>query len=313
MGIFICSIVGAVAQEQEIVDDYLLWGICDKFILNNQTQMLAWGAEVAPKNFTIYNSDFEAIKTISKPSQEILYLTNKREVLENGNWVLSYDNSYERKYTNYMEFEAYDFKDNYETNIIITQTLFNKDASYEYIAPLYEIRDNVTRTDTEKSLSQYVIISGFKVMSEEGNELQTIKFIDGFYTRDTEHDLYTTGEKSQLIFHGYTSDGEWGELIYTIENKTSKISTPRLVKGAKVSPTSVRQSDIIDVTLESPATNRVKINIVDASSGRIEDSCFVNAGDISTTIDTSRLGRGVHIVTVDDGENIREHTKIIIR
>lgn len=65
-------------------------------------------------------------------------------------------------------------------DIILTQTLFNTDADYEWIIPIYEVRNVSYENEYEKVEGNMVVCTGIKVMSQNGATVATVNFPAGY-------------------------------------------------------------------------------------------------------------------------------------
>lgn len=216
--------------------------------------------------FAILDSDFRKSKTI---------LTNSSSVI----WP----------YYNNPELLAMD-----ETDVPLTQTLFNSDSHYEYMV---EVRESD-------------LISGFKIVNDEGRILQAVSYPQGFGDSNyVEVNVWNINEEYFLIVNTMSND----MLVYKINRSDS--GTPLTYSGKMksrmaVSPRAARRSMPVTVSLDGDA-DYSDVQLVD-ESGRTVMSMPVN-GQTSVVIETSSLRSGMYIVraTGDSGEH--EACKIIIR
>lgn len=150
-------------------------GICNhNYTENNETVV------------SVYNEDFEVIKTFTISEKEILAVTE----------CLDFDNdSYPNSYFSF------------------SQTLFNKDDKYEYIAPIYE-EDNF-----------HVI--GFRIMSEDGTELQNI-----YLETNDKHPYFDGDNCSILMIKGKIylkfllkggGNGNYINPVYLVDPQTTEV------------------------------------------------------------------------------------------
>ena len=153
-------------------------------------------------------------------------------------------------------------------NIFLTQTLFNTDDKYEYLLPIIspnnggqeEDRDRDGQVDLKFTWTD-AVVTGFKVVSETGNVLQTINFENGFHTTDTysitDVDLLRINGKLYLCFDGYIDDSD-AVLLYSIDSTTNGV---HMMTMEKVSSTR-------RYNLSGRPTNGEKgINIIRMSDG----------------------------------------------
>lgn len=167
---------------------------------------------------------------------------------------------------NYIDFDQ---SCNNSRKLLISQTLFNKDNKYEYLQPLLKSETVINEKDTDgdgtidykQTYPKYTMI-GFNIVSETGNILKTVNFVNSFTIEQQNyfveyHDLMKINGKLYLCFHGKLGDS-WANLIYAITPSTSGIRMMKMEKS----------STIATYNLKGQRTNGSKgINIVRMSDG----------------------------------------------
>jgi len=205
-----------------------------------------------------------------------------------------------------------DCGDMYE--LIVTQTLFNTDDKYEWIIPIYEAVDCSYEDRYEKVDGKEVKGTGFKVVSEDGSVVATVKFPDGYFY-DNDFYLYYLGSDYYLSV-AVGMDGSEGrefyEIIYAVTPGSSSINQVAVAKNVSISPRTPHRGTPVTVSLGTQAGDRCRVSVV-SMSGRIVDDRFMEPGATSTAINTDRLEAGMYIINVNDGKSTREAAKIIVR
>ncbi len=147
-----------------------------------------------------------------------------------GEWETVSEKSGEcREFTN-LFFEDYDENSHPDQDFYVSQTLFNEDEKFEYLAPYGDVSEHIEEgsdrdgdgiVDT-RYISQDFERKGYNVMSEDGTVLQTIDapYIEGVYRLNGKFYLVTTDYEEATF--------------YKIDRQASKItkvqSTPALAK-----------------------------------------------------------------------------------
>lgn len=202
-----------------------------------------------------------------------------------------------------------------------SQTLFNQDENFEYVAPIYTTETvEYVKTYTKQSWTGD-FITGFKIMTTDGAELQSVNFPAGYVDNGADCDVWVLNGNRYLSFRVEPMTAELGEyeysplgcyLLYKINGNSSVSYVKAQRHSARVFPTMASRSEVITVSFDSPTTQTCTVNMVNAQ-GRAVRSLRVDAGSESVNLSTDGLERGVYVVTVSDGADIRENCKVIIR
>lgn len=213
--------------------------------------------------------------------------------------------------------DTYDFE--------ISQTLFNTNASYEYVLPIIGTYDEVSY-DTRyldgfgsyevKVEGQHIYDAGYKVVDENGKELSRIMLPAGY--RGSNVQVVDFGPKRYFVVEAYNSIkvDYWGDMsmfVYSINPSGSGVMELVMEEsGVKVSPRVARRSTPINVTLSSEGKSDRQV-IVTSVNGVTVMTKNVSAGETSTSIDTSRMQQGMYVVSVVENGKKSEHCKVVIR
>jgi hypothetical protein len=236
--------------------------------------------------YTIYDASFTLVKEITADSTEFT------------------DSYYYPCVMNLYAFDNFDGGSNVSGYAInVTQTLFNNDAKYEYLMVVVEEVDGYSEG------------TGFKVKSEDGTTVASVKFPEGYVLyslSDNDAYLLELDGVNYIIIKVEDSDSyDYYNLVYEIDRSSSSVKQVGAPIKVKVSPTIVERGEMINVALPEIGANTGAINVV-STSGAVVFNQKVEAGTSQASIDTSSLQRGLYIVTIDNGKT-RESTKIIIR
>ena len=203
----------------------------------------------------------------------------------------------------------------------LSQTLFNTDEKIEYLLPLLksctykmyeEDRDGDGETD-HYFREQDVAVCGFKVVNEDGQVVQTVRFDVSFMIFATLKVLKMNG-KHYLMFSGTleTADDrdehQRGLLLYEIDRTTNSIRQVVRHVGMSVSPAVADRRDVINVELDDPAKAPGLVEVVDAA-GRIVKRIPIERGQQRLSFCADRLGRGVNVVRMTGCQG----AKLIVR
>lgn len=212
-----------------------------------------------------------------------------------------------------MELVTEDCDDN--GSIYLSQTLFNNDALFEWIMPVYEAVDVNYTNGSSKIEGQEPRCTGLKVMSENGSMVTTVKFPEGYSGYD-ECSLYKIGGKYYLVVEVQkTSElytNAYYSLIYSVTPGSSSLKQVNGPTRMRVNPTKLNQGTPITVDLGGQAGNQWKLTVVSVGGNTVLNR-NIEPGVTSAVIDTAGFASGMYLVYVNDGKTSREATKIVIR
>lgn len=199
-------------------------------------------------------------------------------------------------------------------DIVLSQTLFNTDDLYEYVIPVFEGVSVSYQNEYEKVEGRQVRTTGLQVINENGSVVTDVRFPEGYYGQlQPECDLYIMGETYYLFVDAQTkNDNENVSLVFEVNPRSASINMVGAPIGMRVSPTTPQRGADVTVDLGAAAGENCRVNVVSVS-GNTVISAVVEPGAESMSLSTSRLDRGMYIVTVSDGNSSREATKIIVR
>lgn len=230
-------------------------------------------------------------------------------------WLASKGNMYECK-TNYeVEYSDWQVINTYTQNIhekldrlrlcninlnsgdgranyyfIVSQTLFNNDADFEYIIPKFKLSQNsnvmgysseintgynnetidTIQTVCNSEESNFYLI-GFQIVSSEGNVINDINFDtgEGVSGIDLDHAyVITIGSNTYLAFDGYDSNDKRATLFYKINRTTSDIKKVKVASNSMlVSSTAQEHNAIVNINFTDE--NNCGSNIVVTSTNGV--------------------------------------------
>lgn len=213
----------------------------------------------------------------------------------------------------------------------VSQTLFNKDASFEYIMPIYKFATKgnvsynpdvvgpddpdkiVTTRSTPISEQKKLALAGFQILSEDGNVVSNIVFDGGF-----EGEIYldeafviTIGSSIYLAFDGYCN-GENSTIFYKIDNYTNSIQKVKTVpSNMSVSPAIVNRGAVINVNFSDGNLHGADI-IMNSVSGAASKKLHIPAGQASAQIHTD-APKGMYCISRLTKGKVQETTKVIVK
>ncbi len=178
-------------------------------------------------------------------------------------------------------------------DVLLTQTLFNQDEKYEAIVENYDASGYQT---------------GFSVVQEDGTVLFTTQYKN--YNNVYFHiikvgDLYYLSVKYEDDnYYDYSS-------IYRIDREgSSGLTFVKKIKGMSVSPTVLDRSTPVTVDFKE-GEGQHEVRVVTAGGKTVHKESVDGAS--SVTLDTSRWGSGMNIVTVRDKNGKTESCKVIVK
>lgn len=218
-----------------------------------------------------------------------------------------------------------------ESYFDISQTLFNDDASFEYILPKFKLSacgnigvDNTIISDDDGKIitSQSTVISdkknlalaGFQVLSENGNVISDITFDGDFegYLNVNYAFVITIGENVYLAFDG-SANGSRATIFYKIDrNNSSAIQKVKVAPSSmSLSPTIVRGGSTINVTFDDANEKGSEVVVVSASGASVKQY-HVPAGQTSAQIQTN-TSVGMHCVSRLQENKVTDTKKIVVK
>jgi hypothetical protein len=125
-----------------------------------------------------------------------------------------------------MELEDFDQSCDDFRKIYLTQTIFNSDDKYEYLMPVFTIKNESNEEDRDgdgeidlKDTWTNAVMTGIQVVSETGTVIQAINFPNGFKSySDSKNDvdLIKINGKLYISISGYDADGSNAVLLCSI-------------------------------------------------------------------------------------------------
>lgn len=290
-------------------------------------------------------NDYFNYETFEKKYPKLYYI-------DDGNTIKGYKITYENQYTEwksigtrvenctksqkrmrfyYINLNQGDCKaDSY---FEVSQTLFNDDASFEYITPKYKLstkgflvddnRDILAEESDEKIITtrsiniseeKKIVLAGIQVMSEDGTIISDITFDSGFEGRIDLHRAYaiSIGNNTYIAFDG-DYNNSLSTIFYKIEKKNANaIQKVKIAPSTmSISPTIASGSSTINVTFDDGNEKGSDIVLVSANGSAIK-TYHVPAGQTSTKIQTN-TSAGVYCVSRMQKNKAAETKKIIIK
>ena len=253
---------GSLSETEVMMDDGLLYSV---FTREDENGI---------QKYTFYSDNFTKEGELAiNPVEYEFYQKREERALVDGKYTGAWEVKEEinaKGFSGVFNLHLNDFDQSCDDfrNIFLTQTLFNTDDKYEYLLPIIspnnggqeEDRDRDGQVDLKFTWTD-AVVTGFKVVSETGNVLQTINFENGFHTTDTysitDVDLLRINGKLYLCFDGYIDDSD-AVLLYSIDSTTNGV---HMMTMEKVSSTR-------RYNLSGRPTNGEKgINIIRMSDG----------------------------------------------
>lgn len=200
--------------------------------------------------------------------------------------------------------------DDYST-LLVSQCLFNTDAAYEWLQTVVEPVTLDIETPAKRIKGERALVTGYKVMSDNGKTVAEIKLPHGLSGDSWSVDLYMmdNGNNYLCIQCDDFMTEERVYIFYQVNSETGSVQQMGAPVKVGVSPTAPRRGTPVSVDLGA-VQGMCTVELV-ASDGRVV-SRQRTAGD-KAVIETGSLASGLYIVMVNDGKSTREATKIVVR
>lgn len=198
--------------------------------------------------------------------------------------------------------------------ILLTQTLFNTDESFEWLISMPEAVDVSYTTEREQVSGKRIRNVGFKVLSENGSTVAEVRYPAGYTGSDyNELDmLIVDGSYYIMARVSNESNTEDYYIIYQVSQGTNSIKMVGEPMRVKVYPTAPVRGTDVEVEIGETVGERCTVSVVSVS-GRTVLNRSIEPGTTHTTINTGNMQQGVYIVNVNDDHGKRTATKIVIR
>ena len=248
----------------------------------------------------VYDENMNLVKSITVKLEDFEEgSTYKTYNEETGQWEITNESYSTKTYgPEDIGLEPYDGVYTY-----LTQHVFNDDDAYEYIMPLRE----TVITEDESHSSKQTRVTGFKIMSENGNVLQTVNFNDGDTYSDCDFSLYKLGNNVYLVAEAYYDK----HYLYRVTPTPTGVNSLKAVMTVNVRPRVADRGESFTVDL-GKGDNAARTVTVTNAAGQTVWQQTVPAGQQQVNISAARLGKGINVVNVSGGKQ-KESCKVIVK
>lgn len=259
------------------------------------------------------------------------YRTERSATYSYGDWVESGEYETRTSVQDWgLPFVNCDYDDhNYDyeegDGLCLTQTLFNKDAQYEYLYfPIssYATRDynnypnqpdcqdcyEKTTTFTQEGTIYYeAVYTGFEVKSETGATLQSVSFPNGFVMiYDVHAQIIKLSNEYHLLCFGELNSNP-AMLVYKI-NPDSKNSVQQVMEPVRIAafPNPVKRNQTITVQFAGENVKNMQTELqVTNIQGQTTEKRIVPAGQKQVVLPATNFAPGMNIIRVhQQGEEV---------
>ncbi|MDE7347714.1 MAG: T9SS type A sorting domain-containing protein [Muribaculaceae bacterium] len=219
--------------------------------------------------------------------------------------------------------------------VTVTQTLFNNAPDFEYISPLYERNNSPLdlsgykwqdlpygylydfgsyfgwEADYIKAYSVPSRCIGFSIRNQNGAELQTVKFEEGYTPQDESFmSIIIIGKKKYLSCNLVNDKTSYTVLYEIVKGENSVRQVGAFKTG--VHPTLVMRGQNVMVDFENPDNDPISVSVTDLT-GKIVYNRSVSSGAESLAIPSESMSDGMNIVTIYDNNQPKSSTKVMVR
>jgi hypothetical protein len=217
---------------------------------------------------------------------------------------------------------------------IASQTLFNNDEDFEYIIPKFKLSknsnvmgysseintgynseaiDTIQTVCTSEDSNFY--LTGFQIVSSEGNVIKDIDFDsgEGVGSIDIDHAyVITIGSNTYLAFDGYDSNDKRATLFYKINRATSDIKKVKVASNSMlVSSTAQEHNAIVNINFTDENNGGSNIVVTSANGVNVKQ---VAVPSNQKSVQFSFTGNaGVYCVSRIQKGKISEVKKVMIK
>ena len=222
------------------------------------------------------------------------------------------DASYHISYEGFCDISPYNCNTGSDDNdMVFTQTLFNNDSDFEYIAPIYKLGQiRVNEYEYKKEIDYDYLMIGFAICNTSGKELQRILFPQEVVVYDPDFRLVTIGNKEYIAArYSDRNDGGYKTILYTIGANGTGLQQATEPISVRVAPTLISHDQSINVELDDIKGDG-QLSVTDIA-GRTVFSSKIQENGIYQ-IPARSLSRGMNIVTVQT-QSGNKSTKVIVK
>lgn len=215
--------------------------------------------------------------------------------------------------------------------ILASQTLFNDDAKWEFIRPVYKEKVDEYSWQTEekdrdgdgqidyKSVYYTNQVIGYQIINEDGSVLSTIDVAENDYCDpfviQWDDDIFFGVSISNRIEPGSEYDDMYENYwdIYSINKNSAAIKKVAATPAMRVSPTIVNRNSIVNVTLGGETAKNGGELIITDSNGRTLGRSRVEVGQTNVPVTTDRMGSGVYNITLTEKGKKVENARVVVK
>lgn len=214
----------------------------------------------------------------------------------------------------------------------VSQTLFNEDEGFEYLLPKYKMSSsgNVlggdydvispstgeTITTTQSTIiseDKYLTLTGFQVVSEDGNIIKDLNFDSDFISsiNDNYAFVITIGSNTYLAFDG-SSDGNDATVFYKIDKTSTDIKqVMKAPASMKLFPSVTDRNTPINISFGDDNPSGSEIVVVSVNGTEVKKQA-IPAGETSTQM-LIPSGTGIYCVSRIQNNKVTDTRKIIVK
>ncbi len=325
------------------------WTLADiiAYLANNQSYNVA--ATAGSDGTTIYLSsnenDYFKYDTYARQYPETYWALENNQLIWHRNYYYEC-NTFSDTWTEYsrkndfvniniglgmFDYDDGEFQYTWGDNVgLLTQTLFNEDAQYEYIHFLpggYKLEEYGNEPDCgdchcdDEYLSRnryyHARCGGFEIVSETGNALCSVTFpstveVDLWYNTAT---LIKLDNKYYIcISANLKEQGELVLLCYRIERNNSgafvqQVSAPMPIAAY---PSPANRNQTITINLNGDNKTATELQVVNMN-GQVLDRRTIPAGQQQTTIPASHFAPGTNLINATQNGQPVGTTRVIVK
>lgn len=267
----------------------------------------------------VYNNEFQRTRLlVVTPSQATCRnISEHRENLGNNTysneWTVDHSNEWKSDFEGAIMVDFDSPNADIVSPIMLTQTLFNEDASYEYISIQwtlpsepnyiscsYQVGDECVSRYT----SYYSTATGFDIKQDNGNIVQSCTFSDNFYLKTSSKDdeclIMKIGGNYYLIFSGYIGN-DAAYSIFRINRNNTALPIQQMGAPIRVSayPNPINRNQMLNIVLSGENAGRAKTDVqVTNLNGQVTGHQTIPVGQNQTTIPASNFAPGLNLIQV---------------
>lgn len=281
--------------------------------------------EDATFGYQVLNEDLEVEKEFNLFTAE--EYNNTRWIIEEqldteGNWVETSKRSSTCRIPSLFYISETHDDESYD---MISQTLFNNDAKYEIIIPVYggEFIESNSNNSSSRTVYKNYAVTSVNIVSETGEILQTINaeenefffpgYDDSYIIKIGNKTYFVLGVGNVTVEHYYWFENADYYRWYEICKETNSVNFVRETRGSmNIRPTIANRDEQITITLDDD-NNVARELIITGVNGQLVERRTIPVGERTIQMNAAMMRSGMYNFTLQKKGEVVDNGKVIVK